>query len=58
MDNSTFLIQLTVKNNEGVMKTRGLKVSKEQLELFQSKLNKEENGFTIIEIFVNSGNYY
>ena len=58
MENSEFVIQLTVKNSEGLIKTRHLKVSKEQLELFQSKLNKEENGFTIIEVFINTGNYY
>ena len=58
MENSEFVIQLTVKNSEGLMKTRHLKVSKEQLDVFQSKLNKEENGYTIIEVFVNQGNVY
>ena len=58
MENSEFIIQLTVKNSEGVLKTRHLKVSKEQLELFQSKLNVEENGFTIIECYINTGNIY
>ena len=58
MENSEFIIQLTVKNSEGVLKTRHLKVSKEQLELFQSKLNIEENGFTIIDCYVNTGNIY
>ena len=58
IENETFVIQLTVMNSAGVMKTRHLKVSKEQLRTFQSKLNKEENGYTIIEVFVNQGNYY
>tara|TARA_R110000765_G_scaffold37703_2_gene83324 strand:- start:660 stop:839 length:180 start_codon:yes stop_codon:yes gene_type:complete len=58
IENETFVIQLTVKNSEGVLKTRHLKVSKEQLTTFQSKLNVEENGFTIIEVYINTGNIY
>tara|TARA_R110000737_G_scaffold345031_1_gene372925 strand:- start:721 stop:900 length:180 start_codon:yes stop_codon:yes gene_type:complete len=58
IENETFVIQLTVKNSEGVLKTRHLKVSKEQLSTFQSKLNVEENGFTIIECYINTGNIY
>ena len=58
IENETFVIQLTVKNSEGLMKTRSLKLSKQQLDTFQSKLNVEENGYTIIEVFVNQGNYY
>lgn len=58
IENETFVIQLTVKNSEGLMKTRSLKLSKQQLDTFQSKLNVEENGYTIIEVFVNTGNYY
>ena len=58
IENETFVIQLTVMNSEGVMKTRHLKVSKQQLDTFQSKLNKKENGFTIIECYVNTGNIY
>ena len=58
MENSEFVIQLTVKNSEGLIKTRHLKVSKEQLKTFQGRLNVEQDGYTIIECYVNSGNYY
>ena len=58
IENETFVIQLTVKNSEGVLKTRHLKVSKEQLKTFQSKLNIEQDGYTIIEVYINTGNYY
>ena len=58
MENSEFVIQLTVMNSEGLIKTRHLKVSKEQLKTFQGRLNVEQDGYTIIECYVNSGNYY
>ena len=58
IENETFVVQLTVMNSDGLIKTRHLKVSKEQLATFQSKLNVEENGFTIIECYINTGNIY